>query len=690
MTSESFFASILATVAAAQLGCTLIRPAGTAHQDRLILQGTALTPRGALFDAHILIVNGTIASVQSQQTAFDPALSALYYQQPSPEQDLPLEAPLFGLEDIAVVRCSPDSVISPGFINTHEHIEFSTVRPLADIGERVDHRHDWRVGLRGHTARPAPVNTTAGTADDATRWGELRHLLSGTTSIVGGQMVPGLVRNLDYADGLEEPLQGELALQIYHSAPGGGRKDSNAALTDRVATWDVFPLGDALGVVRTGDCDYGLDMIDGHAVTRMHRYLAHVAEGVDETALNEFRCLSDSVYDRDPMSQDGLGIDANTNSSLPADIAKLSESNNQRAAEEDNRHAQDINSNDDEDVDSSTTHRRPARPRSSNPGTSADILGPNIGLVHALGVPVSAYPRLAARGTSVVWSPRSNVFLYGRTLDVGALLAAGVNVALGTDWLPSGSATMGREAVCACDVTRTRSLEKGGASSSGNNNTALTAKILWGMMTSNAAHVAGMRGKLGVIEVGAAADIVIFGGSGQDGHGHHSSSRTRAGKEHMAHNDDERLYARAVFAEPADIQLVLRGGTPLVLDATLQDLVLYTAAASTHMGRDGANSNIKGSASTDLSPCEEIAYSDDITKILCLASSAYSTAADAKDINNDGNDNDSGRNPSAKRRQTSKRMSYAALIRDNLARGVYPALFPRGVPDDEPSCVPTR
>src|SRR6185436_3671588 len=46
---------------------------------------------------------------------------------------------------------------------------------------------------------------------------------------------------------------------------------------------------------------------------------------------------------------------------------------------------------------------------------------------------------LREREISLVWSPVSNLLLYGDTLDVESFVAAGINVALGSDWAPSGS-----------------------------------------------------------------------------------------------------------------------------------------------------------------------------------------------------------------------------------------------------------
>jgi cytosine/adenosine deaminase-related metal-dependent hydrolase len=45
-------------------------------------------------------------------------------------------------------------------------------------------------------------------------------------------------------------------------------------------------------------------------------------------------------------------------------------------------------------------------------------------------------------GAKLVWSPLSNLMLYGHTAQVYDALAAGLTVSLGTDWTPSGSNTL--------------------------------------------------------------------------------------------------------------------------------------------------------------------------------------------------------------------------------------------------------
>jgi 5-methylthioadenosine/S-adenosylhomocysteine deaminase len=54
----------------------------------------------------------------------------------------------------------------------------------------------------------------------------------------------------------------------------------------------------------------------------------------------------------------------------------------------------------------------------------------------------AARPAPGAPAGTVVWSPFSNLWLYGMTTDVPAALENGLAVALGTDWGPSGTRTL--------------------------------------------------------------------------------------------------------------------------------------------------------------------------------------------------------------------------------------------------------
>lgn len=64
---------------------------------------------------------------------------------------------------------------------------------------------------------------------------------------------------------------------------------------------------------------------------------------------------------------------------------------------------------------------------------------PHINFVHGVGIEAKNYAELAKDQIGLVWSPFSNLILYGETLDIKAAHQAGVTIALGSDWLPTGS-----------------------------------------------------------------------------------------------------------------------------------------------------------------------------------------------------------------------------------------------------------
>src|SRR5450432_1937571 len=162
------------------------------------------------------------------------------------------------------------------------------------------------------------------------------------------------------------------------------------------------------------------------------------------------------------------------------------------------------------------------------------LLGATSAVVHAVGISAPEAQALAAAQSWVVWSPRSNLSLYGNTAPVTLLKHLGVGLALGSDWLLSGSMNMSRELFCARSLSATAF------------NGAFSDFDLFRMVTSNAARAAGLGRGLGALEAGYTADVAIFANHGR------------------------RDYGAVVQAQPADVELVLRGGRALYGD---QDLV---------------------------------------------------------------------------------------------------------------------
>jgi len=335
------------------------------------------------------------------------------------------------------IEC-PEAVVSPGLINTHEHITYAQNSPYTDTGERYEHRHEWRKGQNGHTQIPA----AGGASQDEIRWGELRFMLSGATSLVGSGSATGFLRNLD--------------------------KDAQEGLGNEPAHFETFPLGDSGGTQISSGCGYP-DIDTQMSIAMDDAYLPHVSEGINSAAQNEFVCI------------DGEG--------------KKGE----------------------------------------------DLLESNSAFIHGVGLEPNQYSAMAANGTSLIWSPRSNVTLYGNTAMVTAAKRLGVNIALGTDWIPTGSMNMFRELTCA-DELNTNYYDN-----------AFTDRDLWRMVTINAARALHAQDLIGSIDEGLVADIAIY------------DAKTSTD------------YRAIIDGEPNSVALVLRGGEALYGDAaTIEALAAGT------------------------------------------------------------------------------------------------------------------
>jgi 5-methylthioadenosine/S-adenosylhomocysteine deaminase len=161
------------------------------------------------------------------------------------------------------------------------------------------------------------------------------------------------------------------------------------------------------------------------------------------------------------------------------------------------------------------------------------LLNPKGILIHGISLGASDFQAMAAAGTALVWSPRSNLELYGATANIPAALDAGVEIALAPDWALTGSSNMLDELKTAARWNREH---LGGR---------LTPRQLVDMVTSVPAHIAGVDDEVGAIKVGLRADLLVIGGE---------------------HNEP---YGAVIEAGVEDVQLVLIEGVPLYGDPTL-------------------------------------------------------------------------------------------------------------------------
>ncbi|MBZ4415477.1 lamin tail domain-containing protein [Myxococcus sp. RHSTA-1-4] len=167
----------------------------------------------------------------------------------------------------------------------------------------------------------------------------------------------------------------------------------------------------------------------------------------------------------------------------------------------------------------------------------SDVLFGRTAIIHGIGLTAREMAAMAERGTGLIWSPRSNVALYGDTAMVTAYKRMGVSIALGTDWLQSGSMNMLRELQCADYLNATHYART------------FTDEQLWRMATANAADLTDVFEKVGRIEKGKVGDLAIF------------KLRAFADSPHRA----------VITANPEDVVLTLRGGKALYGDGALVD-----------------------------------------------------------------------------------------------------------------------
>ena len=315
--------------------------------------------------------------------------------------------------DAAVLDCRGKAVLSPGFVNAHEHPAYSHAFPDANLNPGYSHRDEWRLGLNGKVKLPSPRPLRFDPEDPRTTAillaMELRHLLGGATAIAGSGGVPGAIRNV-----------------------GRHRRSGDVALYDAEADVVTFPY--SFQVVE--------DLRDECAGGAAHRFPRPAGGVLDFMAYVPH-----------------VGEGRRSNCAARAEVARYLE----RVQRRDRRYA----------------------------------------LVHGVATDRDDYAVMRASDVTLVWSPRSNLALYGETVDVAGALEIGVRIALATDWSPSGSFNMREEIRCARRVAKGSGLE-------------LSGETLWGMATRNGAYGLGLEDRFGAIRPGLQADLLLVRHAGGD------------------------------------------------------------------------------------------------------------------------------------------------------------------------------
>lgn len=130
---------------------------------------------------------------------------------------------------------------------------------------------------------------------------------------------------------------------------------------------------------------------------------------------------------------------------------------------------------------------------------------PRLGAIHCTALQQGNFEEWGPKGSAVIWSPFSNLWLYRRTTQVDEATGAGLRVCLGADWSPSGSKNLLAELKVADIWNEKQSKKK-----------QFSDRQLCEMATANPADALGWGDKLGRLKVGLHGDILVTTDRGGD------------------------------------------------------------------------------------------------------------------------------------------------------------------------------
>jgi 5-methylthioadenosine/S-adenosylhomocysteine deaminase len=163
-----------------------------------------------------------------------------------------------------------------------------------------------------------------------------------------------------------------------------------------------------------------------------------------------------------------------------------------------------------------------------------DLISEKLVAIHCTALKEAHFEVIGRKKVKVVWSPLSNLLLYGSTTDVVAAKKHEVLICLGSDWSPSGSKNLLWELKVA-QLVNQESLQN-----------LFSARDLVEMVTINPAKAIGWDDKIGRIAQGYFADIVVFG-------------RTDRGNNNNTHDDP---YLNLIKSTEGNLKLLIIGGRP--------------------------------------------------------------------------------------------------------------------------------
>jgi len=127
-----------------------------------------------------------------------------------------------------------------------------------------------------------------------------------------------------------------------------------------------------------------------------------------------------------------------------------------------------------------------------------DLLTPGVSLIHGVALTENDFHAMANASVGLVWSPRSNLELYGSTANLQAAFKNDIITAIAPDWSPTGSDGLLSELNFA--ATWNEGLEK----------SVFDNRLLLKMATVNPAKLVHLDERLGILKEGYLADVLVL------------------------------------------------------------------------------------------------------------------------------------------------------------------------------------
>jgi hypothetical protein len=177
-------------------------------------------------------------------------------------------------------------------------------------------------------------------------------------------------------------------------------------------------------------------------------------------------------------------------------------------------------------------------------------------IIHGTALNATDLGMVAAAGSPIIWSPSSNMVLYGETLDIPAAVAAGVSISLAPDWTVSGEDDSLHEARFARLLVQSRWPGT------------FTDREYVEMITVRAAEHMAIEAQVGTLEVGKLADVLVLTG------------------------DETNPYGAVLEARPQNVRLVLLSGTPVYGEPAIMQSMIDVPASCAELSVCGTTQRV--------------------------------------------------------------------------------------------------